>query len=54
MEQGTTFLFPVTSNAADISALMAPTMDSVYIGSEDATALTELNEQLNLLFTVAG
>jgi hypothetical protein len=28
----TTFLFPVTTNAADITALMSPRMDAVYIG----------------------
>ena len=30
----TTFLFPVTTNAADITALMRPRFDAVYIGSE--------------------
>jgi multiple sugar transport system substrate-binding protein len=48
----TVFLFPVTTNAADIVALMQPTMDSVYIGDEDVTALTTLNGQLNKLFSV--
>jgi multiple sugar transport system substrate-binding protein len=47
----TTFLFPVTSNAADITALMQPVMDSIYIGQEPVTALSGLNDQLNQLFT---
>jgi multiple sugar transport system substrate-binding protein len=54
VEQGTTFLFPVTSHAADIVALMQPALDSVYIGEKPASSLTELNDQLNQLFEVAG
>jgi multiple sugar transport system substrate-binding protein len=50
----TTFLFPVTMNAADILALMRPRLDAVYIGSAPVSALTELNDQLNNLFKVAG
>jgi multiple sugar transport system substrate-binding protein len=49
----TTFLFPVTTNAADITALLAPRLDAVYIGSEPVSSLTELNDQLNDLFKVA-
>ena len=52
MEQGTTFLFPVTLNAADVTALMTPVMDSIYIGSEPASSLTGLNDQLNDLFEI--
>jgi multiple sugar transport system substrate-binding protein len=48
----TTFLFPVTSNAADIVALMRPRMDAVYIGSAPVESLTGLNDQLNNLFEV--
>jgi multiple sugar transport system substrate-binding protein len=51
--QGTTFLFPVTTNAADILALMQPRLDSVYIGSSPVTSMTTLNTQLNNLFKVA-
>jgi multiple sugar transport system substrate-binding protein len=49
----TTFLFPVTTNAADIAALMAPRFDAVYIGSSPVSSLTKLNTQLNDLFKVA-
>ncbi|WP_127508275.1 ABC transporter substrate-binding protein [Actinoplanes solisilvae] len=50
----TTFLFPVTTNAADITALMIPRMDAVYIGDEPVSSLNDLNDQLNGLFKVAG
>ena len=49
----TTFLFPVTTNAADITALLQPRLDAVYIGSKPVSSLTELNNQLNDLFKVA-
>jgi multiple sugar transport system substrate-binding protein len=48
----TTFLFPVTTNAADIKALMQPRFDAVYIGSSPVSSLTEVNDQLNNLFAV--
>jgi multiple sugar transport system substrate-binding protein len=51
--QKTTFLFPVTTNAADITALMVPRLDAVYIGSSPVSSLTDLNDQLNNLFEVA-
>ncbi|MET0419664.1 MAG: sugar ABC transporter substrate-binding protein [Actinoplanes sp.] len=53
VKEKTTFLFPVTSNAADIAALMAPRLDSVYIGESPVSSLTTLNDQLNALFEVA-
>ena len=49
----TTFLFPVTMNAADITALMRPRLDSVYLGSSPVSSMTTLNDQLNDLFEVA-
>jgi multiple sugar transport system substrate-binding protein len=53
VKNDTTFLFPVTTNAADIVALMNPRMDAVYIGEEPVSSLTRLNKQLNDLFKVA-
>jgi multiple sugar transport system substrate-binding protein len=53
VEEKTTFLFPVTTNAADITALMLPRFDAVYIGDERASSLTKLNDQLNDLLKVA-
>jgi multiple sugar transport system substrate-binding protein len=54
VREKTTFLFPVTSNAADITALMVPRLDAVYIGEAPVESLTTLNDQLNGLFEVAG
>ena len=53
VREKTTFLFPVTTNAADITALMVPRMDSVYIGDTPVSSLTSLNDQLDALFEVA-
>ncbi|MET0426543.1 MAG: sugar ABC transporter substrate-binding protein [Actinoplanes sp.] len=53
VKEKTTFLFPVTTNAADITALMVPRMDAVYIGEAPVSSLTGLNDQLNKLFEVA-
>jgi len=53
VKEKTTFLFPVTTNAADVTALVQPQLDAVYIGSEPVSSLTTLNQQLNDLFQVA-
>jgi multiple sugar transport system substrate-binding protein len=50
----TTFLFPVTTNAADIVALLNPRMDAIYIGTEPVSALNSTNDQLNRLFQVVS
>lgn len=54
VENQETFLFPVTSNAADILALNKPVFDAIYLREENASTLTGLNDQLNALFEVAG
>jgi len=46
----TTFLFPITEHAADITALMQPAMDAVLSRTADASSLTEANDQVNDLF----
>jgi multiple sugar transport system substrate-binding protein len=53
VKEKTTFLFPVTSNAADITALMQPRFDALYIGSAEPSTLNGLNDQLNNLFKLA-
>jgi multiple sugar transport system substrate-binding protein len=53
VKEKTTFLFPVTTNAADITALIRPQLDAVYIGSRPVSSLTTLNRQLDDLFQVA-
>ena len=46
-----TFLFPVTDNASQISAIMGPVMQSVMLGqAEAAAALPAANEEVNALF----
>ena len=49
----TTIVSPVTTNAADITALMVPRLDAVYLGSAPVSSLTGLNDQLDNLFQVA-
>ncbi|WP_419706178.1 ABC transporter substrate-binding protein [Promicromonospora sp. NFX87] len=50
VEDGTTFLFPVTEHASDIHAIMTAAMDDVLGGKADVSSLTEANEQVNALF----
>jgi multiple sugar transport system substrate-binding protein len=50
----TTFQPPVTTNAADIIALLSPRMDAIYIGIEPVTTLNSTNDQLNRLFEVVA
>lgn len=46
-----TFLFPVTDNASQISAIMAPAMQSIMLGqAEAATVLPAANEEVNAVF----
>jgi multiple sugar transport system substrate-binding protein len=44
----------VTTNAADIIALVSPRMDAIYIGREPVSALNSTNDQLNRLFDVVS
>lgn len=44
---GTTFLFPITANAADVNAIMQPAMDAVMAGKADVSSLTQANEEVN-------
>jgi multiple sugar transport system substrate-binding protein len=54
VKDGTTFLFPVTDNAADIVAYLRPTLDSIYLGKTDSSAMTTVNEQINELLEITG
>lgn len=47
---GTTFLFPITDNAAKIEGIMKPAMDAVLSGQSPASSLTAANDQVNALF----
>lgn len=50
VEEGSTFLFPITDYAADINAIMQPAMDAALGGTADVSSLTDANEQVNALF----
>lgn len=50
IKDGSTFLFPITDNAAKVEAIMAPAMDAVVSGKSPASSLTEANTQVNELF----
>ncbi len=50
VDDGTTFLFPITDHAADINAIMQPAMDDVMSGKAPVDSLTQANEQVNALF----
>jgi len=46
-----TFLFPVTDHASEITAIMTPAMQSIFLGQADAeSTLTKANEEVNALF----
>lgn len=47
---GTTFLFPITENAAKIDGIMKPAMDAVLSGKSPVGSLTDANNQVNDLF----
>ncbi|MCV2395683.1 sugar ABC transporter substrate-binding protein [Actinotalea sp. M2MS4P-6] len=50
VQDGTTFLFPITDHAADVNAIMQPAMDAVMGGTADVSSLTEANDEVNALF----
>lgn len=50
VKDGTTFLFPITDNAAKVDAIMKPAMDAVLSGKVPASSLTDANNQVNELF----
>jgi multiple sugar transport system substrate-binding protein len=45
----TTFLFPITDHAADVTAIMLPALQAFMAGG-DASGLTDANDQVNALF----
>ena len=50
VDEKTTFLFPITDYASQITGIMEPAMDAVAAGKADASSLTEANNQVNALF----
>ena len=54
VEDKTTFSFPITNYAADITALMAPAMQNVYANGAPVSTLTTTNRQIDQLFEQGG
>jgi multiple sugar transport system substrate-binding protein len=50
VEEGTTFLFPITDRKSDVNALMGPAMEAIMSGQADPSSLTAVNDQVNALF----
>lgn len=51
LEDGGTFLFPVTDNAPEIGELMTEAMDAIFLGQvEPVDILPSVNEEINELF----
>ncbi|MEZ2388487.1 sugar ABC transporter substrate-binding protein [bacterium RCC_150] len=51
VKDGTTFLLPITDNAAKVAGVMKPAMDAVIAGKAPASSLTAANDQVNALFS---
>ena len=50
VKDGTTFLFPITDHASEITGIMQPAMDAVWTGKAQPSSLTDANNQVNALF----
>ena len=50
VKDGTTFLFPITDNASQVTNIMTPAVDAVLTGKSPASSLTAANEQVNAIF----
>ncbi|UED84069.1 ABC transporter substrate-binding protein [Streptomyces profundus] len=47
---GSTVLFPISDNAAEITALMQPALEAVMSGQAPVESLSDVNEEINQLF----
>ncbi len=50
VKDGTTFLFPITDHASQVTNIMQPAVDAVFAGKAKADSLTAANDQVNALF----
>ncbi|MGH3339910.1 MAG: sugar ABC transporter substrate-binding protein, partial [Propionibacteriaceae bacterium] len=50
VDEKTTFLYPITDHASQITGIMTPAMDDVLTGKKPPESLTEANNQVNQLF----
>jgi multiple sugar transport system substrate-binding protein len=53
LEEKRTFLYPITDKAPQINLIVQPTMEKILIGSEDPSALKDMNGQVNNLLEFA-
>jgi multiple sugar transport system substrate-binding protein len=51
IKDGTTFLFPITDHASQVTGIMTPAVDAVFTGKAKADSLTAANTQVNALFS---
>jgi multiple sugar transport system substrate-binding protein len=51
IKDGTTFLFPITDHASQVTNIMTPAVDAVFTGKAKADSLTAANKQVNALFS---
>ena len=51
IKNGTTFLFPITDHASQVTGIMQPAVDAVFTGKAKADTLTAANTQVNALFS---
>lgn len=51
IKDGTTFLFPITDHASQVTGVMQPAVDAVFTGQAKADSLTAANTQVNALFS---
>ncbi len=51
IKDNTTFLFPITDHASQVTNIMNPAVDAVFTGKAKADSLTAANNQVNALFS---
>jgi len=51
IKDGTTFLFPITDHASQVTGIIQPAVDAVFTGKAKADSLTAANTQVNALFS---
>jgi multiple sugar transport system substrate-binding protein len=51
IKDSTTFLFPITDHASQVTGIMNPAVDAVFTGKAKADSLTAANTQVNALFS---
>ena len=51
IKDNTTFLFPITDHASQVTGIMQPAVDAVFTGKAKADSLTAANTQVNALFS---